>query len=144
MNKQKFKMSKQKAEGKFTILVSDSFEKTDEKCNYEVPFRRWLVREIEEQRMTISQAVKQFNFNPENGRQLIHAWRDRYASEMILSLGDMTEAEKHKLTALQKQLKAAEKQLEDARMRNIALNTLIDVAEEKLNINIRKKPGAKQ
>jgi len=56
----------------------------------------------------------------------------------------MTEAEKHKLIALQKQLKAAEKQLEDARMRNIALNTLIDVAEEKLNISIRKKPGAKQ
>ena len=37
-----------------------------------------------------------------------------------------------------------EQQLEDARMRNIALDTLIDVAEEKLKINIRKKPGAKQ
>ena len=137
-------MSKQKSEDKFTILVSDSFEHTDEKCNYEVPFRRWLVREIEEQRMTVPEAVKQFNFNPQNGQQLIRTWRDRYAPEMILSLADMTEAEKHKLTALQKQLKAAEKQLEDARMRNIALNTLIDVAEEKLNISIRKKPGAKQ
>ena len=144
MNKQKFKMSKQKSEEKFTILVSDSFEQTDEKCNYEIPFRRWLVREIEEQRMTVSEAVKLFNFNPQNGQQLIRTWRDRYAPEMILSLADMTEAEKHKLAALQKQLKAAEKQLEDARMRNIALNTLIDVAEEKLNISIRKKPGAKQ
>ena len=137
-------MSKQKSEEKFTILVSDSFEQTDEKCNYEIPFRRWLVREIEEQRMTVSEAVKLFNFNPQNGQQLIRTWRDRYAPEMILSLADMTEAEKHKLAALQKQLKAAEKQLEDARMRNIALNTLIDVAEEKLNISIRKKPGAKQ
>ena len=144
MNKQKFKMSKQKSEEKFTILVSDSFKQTDEKCNYEIPFRRWLVREIEEQRMTVSEAVKLFNFNPQNGQQLIRTWRDRYAPEMILSLADMTEAEKHKLAALQKQLKAAEKQLEDARMRNIALNTLIDVAEEKLNISIRKKPGAKQ
>jgi len=137
-------MSKQKSEEKFTILVSDSFKQTDEKCNYEIPFRRWLVREIEEQRMTVSEAVKLFNFNPQNGQQLIRTWRDRYAPEMILSLADMTEAEKHKLAALQKQLKAAEKQLEDARMRNIALNTLIDVAEEKLNISIRKKPGAKQ
>jgi len=144
LNKQKFKMSKQKSEEKFTILVSDSFKQTDEKCNYEIPFRRWLVREIEEQRMTVSEAVKLFNFNPQNGQQLIRTWRDRYAPEMILSLADMTEAEKHKLAALQKQLKAAEKQLEDARMRNIALNTLIDVAEEKLNISIRKKPGAKQ
>ena len=137
-------MSKQKEEEKFTILVSDSFEQTDEKCNYEVPFRRWLVREIEEQRMTVSEAIKQFNFNPKNGADLIRYWRSKYAPEMILSLGDMTEAEKHKLTELQKKLKATEKQLEDARMRNIALDTLIDVAEEKLNISIRKKPGAKQ
>jgi hypothetical protein len=63
---------------------------------------------------------------------------------MVLPLTGMTEAEKQKLAAVQKQLKAAEKQLEDARMRNIALNMLIDVAEEKLNISIRKKPGAKQ
>ena len=137
-------MSKQKVEEKFTILVSDSFEQTDENCNYEVPFRRWLVREIEEQRMTVSEAVKQFNFNPQSGQQLIRHWRDKYAPEMILSLGDMTEAEKHKIATLQKKLKVAEKQLEDARMRNIALDTLIDVAEEKLNISIRKKPGAKQ
>ena len=95
MNKQKFKMSKQKSEEKFTILVSDSFEQTDEKCNYEIPFRRWLVREIEEQRMTVPEAVKLFNFNPQNGQQLIRTWRDRYAPEMILSLADMTEAEKH-------------------------------------------------
>ena len=54
----------------------------------------------------------------------------------------MTEKEKQKLEALQKQIKAMEKQLEDAQMKNIALNTLIDVAEEKLKINIRKKPEA--
>ena len=63
---------------------------------------------------------------------------------MVLPLTGMTEAEKQNLAAVQKQLKAAEKQLEDARMCNIALNMLIDVAEEKLNISIRKKPGAKQ
>ena len=137
-------MSKEKAVENYTILVSDSFEQTDEKCNYELPFRRWLVREIEEQRMSVSEAVKQFNFNPKNGANLIRSWCSRYAPEMILSLGDMTEAEKQKLASLQKKLKAAEKQLEDARMHNIALDTLIDVAEEKLKINIRKKPGAKQ
>jgi hypothetical protein len=63
---------------------------------------------------------------------------------MVLDLPLMTEKEKQHLETLQKQLKTIEKQLEDARMKNLALNTLIDVAEEKLNINIRKKPGAKQ
>ncbi len=137
-------MSRVKAVSNYTILVSDSFEQTEEKYNYEVSFRRWLVREIEEQRISVPQAIERFNFNPQNGGSLIHSWRSKYGPEMFLSLADMTEAEKQKLAALQKQMKAMEKQLEDARMRNIALNMLIDVAEEKLNISIRKKPGAKQ
>ena len=56
----------------------------------------------------------------------------------------MTERERQKLEVLQKQVKALEKQLEDAQMKNAALETLIDVAEEKLKIQIRKKPGTKQ
>jgi transposase len=137
-------MSASKSAKTYTIQVSDSFERTDEQFSYELSFRRWLVREIEEQRMTVADAVEQFNFNPQNGTDLIRSWRIRYAPEMVLSLPGMSEAEKQKLAALQKQNKALEKQLEDARMRNIALNMLIDVAEEKLKISIRKKPGAKQ
>jgi hypothetical protein len=137
-------MSSTKQVKDHTILVSDSFERTDEKCNYEIPFRRWLVRELEEQRITVADAIERFNFNPKNGYWLMQSWRNKYAPEMVLSLPDMSEADKQKLTALQQQNKALEKQLEDAKMRNIALNMLIDVAEEKLKISIRKKPGAKQ
>lgn len=140
-------MTKQKQMGdqkKYTIKVSDSFERLDEKRDYETSFRRWLVREIEEGRMTTMEAVKEFNFNPSNGGALIYDWRKKYASSMFLSLPSMTEQEKQQLAALQKQLKAMEQQLEEARMRNIALSTLIDVAEETLKIDIRKKPGAKQ
>ena len=137
-------MRKEKLSADYTNLVSDSFDRTDEKCRYELPFRRWLVREIEDRRMSVGEAVERFNFHPKNGYDLIRNWRSKYAPEMVLSLPDMTESEKQKLATLQQQLKAAEKALEDARMRNIALNMLIDVAEEKLNISIRKKPGAKQ
>ena len=128
----------------YTIQVSESFARTDERNNYELSFRRWLVREIEEQRMTQIEAIERFNFNPSSGHTLLYDWRKKYAPEMILALPSMTEKEKQKLEALQKQTRALEKQLEDARMRNIALNMLIDVAEDKLKISIRKKPGAKQ
>jgi transposase len=137
-------MSKERTVQRHTILVSDSFEKVDEKYIYEVAFRRWLIGEIEEHKMTISEAVKRFNFSPTSGGKLLRDWRRKYAPEMVLDLPEMTEQEKQKLALLQKQLKAMEKQLEDARMKNIALNMLIDVAEEKLKISIRKKPGAKQ
>lgn len=137
-------MIQDKALKAYTTQVSDSFDRMDDQCIYEPAFRRWLVREIEEQKITVADAIERFNFNPKNGHALIGSWREKYASSMVLSLPDMTAAEKQQLALLQQQLKAVEKQLEDAKMKNIALNMLIDVAEEKLKIHIRKKPGAKQ
>jgi len=125
-------------------MVTDSFERTDERHTYEPAFRRWLVREITEQGLTLSEACSRFNFHPVNGKEMVRQWLRRYGQEMVLPLPPMTEKEKQDMLALQKKLRAMEQQLEDARMRNIALSTLIDVAEEKLKINIRKKPGAKQ
>ena len=129
---------------KYTTEVSGSFDRTDEHHRYEVSFRRWLVGEIENGRMSPSEAIERFHFNPESGFALIWSWRKKYAPEMVLDLPFMTQQERQELKALQARLKAAEKQLEDAKMKNIALNLLIDVAEEKLRISIRKKPGAKQ
>jgi len=42
------------------------------------------------------------------------------------------------------EVRALKKALAESQMQNKALNTLIDVAEEMLKIDIRKKPGAKQ
>lgn len=44
-------------------------------------------------------------------------------------------------SAAQKELMAA---LEEARMKIICLETMIDIAEKELNVNIRKKSGTKQ
>lgn len=129
---------------KYTNMVSESFSRTDEKHEYEISFRRWLVREIEEGKMGLKEAIEAFNFHPMNGYYLIAEWRKKYASELVLSLREMTAEEKQEVETLKKQAKALEKALEDAKMKNIALNMLIDVAEEKLRISIRKKPGAKQ
>ena len=137
-------MNKEVSKEQHSFNVSDSFARTDEKYAYEPSFRRWLVKEIEENRITQSEAVKRFNFSPSTGHLLILSWRKKYNSEIPIALPAMTEKEKYELDALQKQVKAMEKQLEESNMKNIALNILIDVAEEKLQIKIRKKPGAKQ
>lgn len=137
-------MEKQQSAKDYTILVSDSYGNTKEKGTYEVAFRRWLVRELDAGRMTINDAVERFNFDPVNGRSLIFNWRKKYASDIAITLPVMTEKERQKLEALQKQLKQMEKQLQDAQMKNIALETMIDVAEDQLKISIRKKSGPKQ
>ena len=120
--------------------VSDYFERTDENFSYEKAFRRWLVFEIETQKMTAKEASENFNIS----LSVIYHWREKYSKELVIPLQDMTIEEKQELELLQKQLKEAEKQLAEASIKNIALNMLIDVAEEKLKISIRKKSGAKQ
>jgi hypothetical protein len=137
-------MKKRQNSGSHTILVSDSYGNTNEKGTYEVAFRRWLVRELAAGRITLKEAIERFNFNPVNAHALIACWRKKYAPGISITLPAMTENERQKLEALQKQIKQMEKQLEDAQMKNIALETMIDVAEEQLKINIRKKPGPKQ
>lgn len=106
--------------------------------------KRWLVREIESGRMSLSEAREHIApLFKDPGRQILH-WQKQFSSDIILTLPVMTEREKQKLQALQKRLKTLEKQLEDTQMKNIALETMIDLAEEQLRIPIRKKSGPKQ
>ncbi len=75
----------------------------------------------------------------------------RTAKQQNHYLRDMDDPRKKRLPKkqltnedLQKKIDALEKQLQWEKLRADSLDTLIDVAEEKLNISIRKKPGSPQ
>jgi hypothetical protein len=109
-----------------------------------VAFRRWLVREIVSGRMAQKEAIDRFDLGVKGGYNLLFRWMKWYSPSIAVTLPVMSEKERQKMEALQKQLKLLEKQLEDAQMKNVALETMIDVAEEQLKIKIRKKSGPKQ
>lgn len=74
---------------------------------------------------------------------------DRTHKQQSHYLRDMDDPQKKRLpkkqiTAddLQKKIAALEKHLQWEKLRADALDTMIDVAEQKLNINIRKKSGS--
>jgi hypothetical protein len=94
--------------------------------------------------MTPREAVGRFNLNPSSGFKLLLDWRKKYAPSMVLALPDMNEKDRSDLLLSQSRVSALEKQVEDLQMQVVARDTLIDVAEELLNVDIRKKPGAKQ
>lgn len=106
--------------------------------------KRWLIRELEAGRMTFGEAKELLSDRSKNPAALIRLWQKKYTPEINFTLPVMTEKEKQKSDAALKRMKELEKQLEDAQMKNIALETLIDIAEEKLRISIRKKSGPKQ
>lgn len=112
--------------------------------NYEVSFRRWLVSQIDSGKMDIYQARDRFQINPETFRRIISRWQEKYSDELHLSLQFMSSKEKADNRKLAKRLEELEKQLELAQMKNVALNTMIDIAEQDYKLEIRKKSGPKQ
>lgn len=106
--------------------------------------KRWLVREIESGRMTVGEAKERIELVSKDPGALIHFWRKKFSPETVFTLPVMTEKEKQKLEAAHRRMKELEKQLEDAQMKNIALETMIDIAEDQLKITIRKKSGLKR
>lgn len=110
------------------------------KSGHHPSFCRWLVSELENGLMTVGQAMDRF----EVSMRQVNLWRERYKGSIVLSLPMMTPEERALMESLEKRLREAEKLLEHARMKNIALETMVDLAEETLKIDIRKKSGPKQ
>lgn len=65
-------------------------------------------------------------------------------SSMNSSPKKSTSSEQQSTAALQQKIAALEKQLQWEKLRADALDTMINVAEKQLDIQIRKKPGTQQ
>lgn len=85
------------------------------------------------------------------GNNTIKLWMRKFdvqtPSQQQLELQRIMAKEKEK-TPYERELEARvrklESQLEDEKLRTLALSTMIDIAEKELKISIRKKSGAKQ
>lgn len=132
------KSTRQELQVKYRIapLITEK----EELYKYEQSFKRWLSYEIHSGRMTIKEAVSELKINQNAVYRILKA----YPEQVAITLPVMTEAEKKKLEKQQQRIRDLEKKLEDAQIKNIALETLVDVAEKEFKIPIRKKPGAKQ
>jgi len=109
---------------------------------YEVAFMRMVVREYEQGTASQNQVAQRFNVT----RAQIKHWRSLFSSDLepsTILTAPMTEQEQKELEALKRQNAELTKKLEYANLQVFGLQTLIDVAEEQLKIEIRKKPGTK-
>jgi hypothetical protein len=132
---------------KLNSNLSDNMEDFQQKkinySNYETSFRRWLVSEIDSGRMSWQEAREKFKLSHRFDK-IYKRWQIKYSDEIHLSLQLMSAKERTDHKALEKRIKELEKQLEQAQMKNIALETMIDIAETDYKLEIRKKSGPKQ
>jgi len=112
---------------------------------YTEAMKRYVVREVEAGKISQAEASQRYGIL---GHSTILKWCRRYRDQASnrspgLRVKGMNEKEVE-LLHLRNENKALKRELEDARFKNIVLETLVDVAERELKVPIRKKYGAKR
>ena len=106
-------------------------------------FKIQIVREIESGKATQSELTRKYGIK---GHSTVLRWLRKYGS-LPLSTKKKCETMNHlnneELLRYENEIKELKKELESSRMRNVVLETMIDVADRELGINLRKKCGAK-
>ena len=104
--------------------------------------KRTIVTAIEQGRLTIKDAKTAYNIKSD---KIIRNWIVQYKSEKVeICIENTSVLAKDKKTKKDLEKEALLQALKEAELKIKALNTLIDVAEDQLKIDIRKKSGAKQ
>jgi len=110
--------------------------------NYTNLQKRTIVTAIEQGRLTVKEAKIVYNIKTE---KIIRNWIFRHKLEKVeIHPINNPPMAKDELPEKDLEKEALQKALKEAELKITALNTLIDVAEEQLKIDIRKKPGAKR
>lgn len=112
--------------------------------DYEISFRRWLVSQLDSGQISMEEVRDRFHLSRTEYKKILRKWQERYSDSMHVSLSFMSSKERTDNKELEKRIKELEKQLELAQMKNVALNTMIDIAEQNYKLEIRKKSGRKQ
>jgi len=121
---------------------SPNYQQNIKRKSYSNLQKRTIVTAIEQGRMKLSEAQTAYNIKDQ---KTIRGWLEKYKSEKIeLCTATQPSMNKPKKAAAKVANEALQKALKDAELKLKALNTLIDVAEEQLKIDIRKKSGARQ
>lgn len=119
-------------------------QKPGVKSPFSDSFRRMVVEEVLSGKIFIAAAAKKYGIPH---RSTVSSWIRWYQknNDIVLSKPFLVAEEKKNDPAGESdRIKELEAALELAKLKIIGLETLIDVAEEQLNIDIRKKLGTKQ
>ena len=107
---------------------------------YSSSFKLKVVREIEEEGLTLSQAQRRYGIK---GGATVQGWLRNFGKNHLLSQIIRVEmkGEKDRVKELEAQIKKLKIALADATMENDALETLIEVVNEHYRIDVKKNLG---
>lgn len=121
---------------------SSEYHENIKRRSYTKLEKRTIITAIEQGRLSIKEAKIAYNIKTE---KIIRGWLLQYKSEKVeICIENTSPMARDKSSSKNLEKEALQKALQEAELKIKALNTLIDVAEDQLKIDIRKKSGAKQ
>lgn len=121
---------------------SQDYQENMKRRTYNSLLKRTVVAAIEQGRLTVKEAKIAHNIKTE---KIIRSWIAQYKTEKVeICIEKPSVLAKDKKTKKDLEKEALLQALKEAELKIKALNTLIDVAEDQLKIDVRKKSGAKQ
>jgi transposase len=108
-----------------------------------------ILRAILDGRMTVREAMIAYRVSSSTINYWIRMYKREKGELAPIMVNKNTSSregsgEAEELKALKNQIQEIQQELKEEKLKNQALNTLIDVAEDNLKISIRKKTGAKR
>lgn len=107
---------------------------------YSISFKQKVVRELEEEGLTISEASRRYGIK---GGQTIQNWLRKFGKNHLISKIVRIEMKgaKDRVKELESELKRVKLALADATMKNDMLETLITLASDHYQTDIKKNLG---
>lgn len=110
--------------------------------DYTLGFKVAVVAEVERGDLTYKQAQQKYGIQ---GRSTVLVWLRKHGRlTWQLNTTSMSQTPNQRIKELEAQLASTQKQLREAELKAKLLDTIIDVAEGQMGIQIRKKPLPKQ
>ena len=108
--------------------------------DYTLSFKLQVVEEIERGDFSKNQAKFRYGIQ---GRSTVLRWLKKYGTLDWSNPGSLLMS-KSKIQTPEQRIKELEALLDKERKKNLFLNTMVDIAEEELGIDIRKKSSTEQ
>lgn len=135
-------LGKATLDGWMRDFASVEYRQNLKRRNYTNLQKRTIVTAIEQGRLTVKEAKTTYNIETE---RIIRNWIFQHKLEKVeIHTEKNTPMVENESPEQDLEKEALQRALKEAELKITALNTLIDVAEDQLKIDIRKKSGAKQ
>ena len=110
---------------------------------YSISFKQKVVKEIEEEGLTFSEAMRRYGIK---GGQTIQKWAISFGKNDLLNKVVRVEmkGEKDRVKELEAEVKKLKIALADATLAKGALETLIEIVDEHYQTDVKKNLGQKQ